>query len=152
VLALLSLIGSAGSGKLLGLVSEFFHNRSQAAAEEREREFQRDLAFKGELKDYLAQAHAPVNGGNSILSFTLCALYLMFGATACTACLYCFWLGGGEVAIKDPDHQKSFIESVLGARSVTELSPIGVGYLILHPLLFILSMVSTGSRAPRRGR
>tara|TARA_R110002126_G_scaffold287101_1_gene439553 strand:+ start:590 stop:1048 length:459 start_codon:yes stop_codon:yes gene_type:complete len=150
--ALLTLIGSAGSGKLLSLVSEYFQNKAQSESEEKEREFQKDLAFKGELKAYIESAHAPIDGKTTLLSYTLCALYVMFGFTACSACLWCFWMGAGEVLIKDPDQKRSFFESIFGARNVTSLSPIGVGYLILHPILFILSMVSTGSRTPRRGR
>lgn len=159
MLELFSLIGSAGSGKILGLISDFLSNRSQAQAEEKEREHQRDLAFKGQLGDYLQASHDQVDGKTTLLSFTLCAMYLMFSATVCAAALYCFWVGFGEVSIKDPDAEGSSwsilggaIRRSLEAKSITDISPMGVGYLILHPILFILSMVSTGTRASRRGK
>lgn len=157
ITALLSLIGSAGSGKILGLASDFFQTRAQEKADEAERAHQRDLASRGELKNYLAQTHhIDDNGRVSLLSRTLCLIYLLFAITACSACLYCFWLGFGEATIKDPDQEGGSF-SALGLfkwefqpKNISQLSPIGVGYLILHPILFILSMVSTGTRTPRR--
>jgi len=151
---LLSLIGASGSGKILSMASEFMTNRAQAVAEEKEREFQRTLADKDQLKDYLSIQHQHVEGKPTLLSYTLCFLYLMFGATACAACLYCFYVGFGEVTIKDPDQEGGGfalgpLKLAFQAKSITDISAMGVGYLILHPILFILSMVSTSSRPVR---
>lgn len=154
---LLTLIGSAGSGKLFGLLGDFLSNRAHEKAEREEREFQRDLAYKGQLHDYM-QAINTEEGTErpSLMSKTLCFLYILFGVTACVCCMYCFFTAFGEVSIKDPDTKGSSF-SIFGIfnwdftpRSKIDLSPMGVGYLILHPILFILSMVSTGSRGPKR--
>lgn len=155
LIELLSLIGSAGSGKLLGLASDFIQNRTHEKAEREEREFQKDLAFKGQLNDYMQAQHRPIDGKTSLLSVTLCAMYIMFAFTACAACLYCFYLAFGEVVIKDPDATQGgwnfigIIDWKFAPKNISQLSPLGVGYLILHPILFILSMVSTGSRAKK---
>ena len=154
--ALLSLIGSAGSGKILGLASDFFQNRAHEKSEESERSHQRDLASRGQLANYLKQTHHEgESGAPSLFSRTLCIIYLMFALTACTACLYCFWLGSGEVLIKDPDQEGTKFSFLIfswdfQANNISRLSPIGVGFLVLHPILFILSMVSTGTKVPRR--
>lgn len=157
ITALLSLIGSAGSGKLLGLASDFFQNRAQEKADEAERAHQRDLASRGKLAEYLKATHHVQEGDNpTLFSRTLCLIYLMFASTACLACLYCFYLGfDGTALIKDPDQEGTKFSFIgfsweFQARNISELSPLGVGYLILHPILFILSMVSTGTKGPRR--
>jgi len=154
--ALLSLIGSAGSGKILGLASDYFQNKAHEKSEESERAHQRDLAGRGQLEAYLNETHSKDDEGNpSLFSRTLCLIYLLFACTACTACLYCFWLGSGEVLIKDPDQEGTKFSFLVfswdfQANNISRLSPIGVGFLILHPILFILSMVSTGTKVPRR--
>jgi hypothetical protein len=153
MMELLTLIGSAGSGKLFGLVGEFLSNRAHEKAEAQEREFQRDLAFKGQLHDYMAAQHKEVDGRPSLIQKTLSFLYILFGVTICVCCVVCFVASIGEVSpvtIKDPDAKGGalsifgFIDWQFQAKSKTELSMAGLGYLILHPLLFIISMVSTG--------
>jgi len=156
MMALLSLIGSAGAGKILGLVTEYFSAKHQKDQDNAEREFQRSLADKGQLKDYLTAVHSSPEGKPSLLSYTLCSLYIMFGLTACACCIYCFYVAFGEVTIKDPDQKESLFripllfETRWTPETTIDLSPMGLGYLILHPLLFILSMVSTGTRPNRR--
>lgn len=156
MLELLTLFGSAGAGKLFQIGSEVLTNASVAKQEKEEREFQRSMADKGQLKEYLESVHKLDDGKPTMFSTTLCILYIMFGATACAACLYCFYLGvNGQAHIKDPDTEgtafKFFIlEWQFQARNISSLSPMGVGYLILHPILFILSTVSGSTRSHRR--
>ena len=150
---LLTLIGSAGSGKLLGMAGEFLSNRAHEKAEREQREFERDLAFKGQLQEYIQAHSVEVDGRPSLMQKTLSLLYILFACTICFCCVLCFVAAFGEIseqAIKDPDAQGSSL-SLFGiinwdfqARSKVNLSPMGVGYLIMHPLLFIVSMVSTG--------
>lgn len=155
IIPLLTLIGSAGSGKLIQMVSEIMSNASHAKQQKEDREFQKYLADKGALNEYLKETHAEVDGHPSLLSITLCSLYLMFGATVCAAALYCFYIGFGEVTIKDPDQAGSHFKFLLfewkpNPKNISEISPMGLGYLILHPILFILSTVSGATRFRRR--
>lgn len=154
MIELLSLIGSAGAGKAFGLISDWQSARHHEKEEAADREFQKWIAEKGQLNEYIQAVHGSGGSKPSPLSLTLCAIYLMFTFTACAACLYCFYVGFGEVLIKDPDQQQSsfrffLLETKWSPKGVIQLSPMGLGYLILHPILFVLSMVSTGTRVKR---
>lgn len=156
MIELLSLIGSAGAGKLFQIGSEMLTNASVAKQEEKDREFQKYLADKNQLAAYMDGVHGKGDHPPSLLSWTLCLLYIMFGITACLACLYCFYLGyEGNAVIKDPDAEGSrfkffILEWQFQARNISSLSPMGIGYLILHPILFILSTISGSTRSHRK--
>jgi len=159
MIELLSLIGSAGAGKAFGLVSEFLQSKERHKSEHEERQFRRELAAGDRLGEYMEALHGPPNNhGPSLLGSTLCVLYIMFGATVCTCSILCFYYGIWEheaVSIKDPD-QSSRTFSILGGaikyewptKSISQISLVGIGYLLLHPILFILSTVTTGT--PRK--
>jgi hypothetical protein len=162
VLELLSLIGAPGLGKATAIIGDFVSDSKRRQIEADDREFKKDLAYKGQLKDYLKALHAENDEPRypSLMSVTLCVLYIMFSVTACAFifwCCYIQWELGNEafrVGIKDPEQAGSTLSLLGGAikyswasKSVTFISPLGCAYLALHPLLYILGLVSSG-RSP----
>lgn len=162
MIELLSLIGSAGAGKAFGMLGDAWANASRRKDEKDEREFQKDLAFRGLLSDYL-NSTSEDGGKTSFMSYIRGAMFIMFSFTACAFIGWCAWAQFaypevGDLTFQNPEPPQNTISLLAGAiewswatKTITRISPLGYAYLALHPLLFILSMVSTLERPRRRG-
>jgi hypothetical protein len=164
VLELLSLIGAPGAGKIFQIAGDFLSDRRRSKHEAEERAFRSSLAQGDKLTAYMEAIHGSEDDDlPSLHSVTMCALYIMFAVTTCVficTCLYIQWELGNEalmVGIKDPEQNPStwsilggLIKGSRATNTITFISPLGVAYLALHPLLFVLGLVSSG-RSPFKG-
>ena len=164
MLELLSLIGAPGAGKLFQIGSDWISDSRRQKVEDKEREFKQGLAMGGQLKEYMESIHGSEDDDlPSLHSVVMCGLYFMFATTTVifiATCLALQWELGNEalmVGIKDPEQQGktwSFlggaIEYSYPSKSIAFISPLGCAYLALHPLLFVLGLVSSG-RSPFKG-
>jgi len=164
MLELLSLIGAPGAGKLFQIASDFISDSRRQKMEDRKQNHLEKMAGHENFKSYMESIHGTEDDSLPTLhSVVMCSLYIMFSLITCifiATCLYIQWELGNEafmVGIKDPEQQAktwSFLGGAIQysypAKSLSFVSPLGVAYLALHPLLFVLGLVSSG-RSPFKG-
>jgi|14BtaG_2_1085337.scaffolds.fasta_scaffold23028_2 hypothetical protein len=160
--ALLGVIGPPAVGKslnsILGLIDRAGESQERRDAQNHERE----MAQTKEGRAYLNDLHKrDENGEESLLSVTMCRLYLMFGGTMCAFILFCLLLqyvaleeGLGQdyaVPIKDPDEKGKTISFFgigfnWGTGKIQNISPLGMGYLAYASISFIITLTLTNRR------
>ena len=156
---LVALLGSSVGGKGLGMFSDFISERRHQGREEEENKHIQDLASRDKLKGYYESINAPLEDGNpSPLAYVIAFSIGLFAITYCLAALSCFfWEPTAVILTKDPAEDAraisflfGFIEWDLSNDRILSMSKIGLGFLMLYPIVFILSMVTTGDKLKRR--
>ena len=160
ILELATLLGASGGGKILGMFSDFMSERRLLKQQELEQNHLQDLASRGSLGEYLNGINEPneITGCYSPMAWTVAIGLGVFTITYCIAALSCFVINPQEIVwTKDPSSKASEVELLWGFigwkiadNRVVEVSKIGVGFLMLHPVVFIISMVFTGDKPKRR--
>lgn len=159
ILELASFLGTSVGGKLFGLAGDWLAERRLAKREQEEFQHQKDLAYKDALKDHLDSLNLErSNGGYSPLQWVIAFVILLFGTTYCLATLTCFFENSSEIIYtKDPSQDARSVSLFFGAISydlannkILAMSKAGLGFLMCYPLVFILSMVTTGDRPSKR--
>lgn len=155
ILEVISILGSSAGGKIFGMVSDFMSERRHQKREEEENKHKQQLAIIGATREYQHEVHEQKEDGSySPISWVIAISLGLFAATYCTASLSCFIDNPTQIIYsKDPSEAANsisllfgFIEWDIANNRVIEMSKIGLGYLMLHPIVFILSMVFTGDR------
>ena len=159
MIELLSLLGAAGGGKMFGIVSDWVLEGRHQKQEEKKQEHERYMASMRGRRKYHADLYTKDNDGTySPLAHVIAYTIGLFAVTYCAAALSCF-LDNPTATIytKDPSENAAVREILFGIirwdsfnNRVVEMSKIGLGYLMLHPMLFILSMVTTGDKIKTR--
>jgi hypothetical protein len=159
ILELASFLGTSVGGKLFGLAGDWLAERRAHKRDEAEFQLRKDLAYKGQLKEHVAGLNEQnADGGYSPLQWVVAFVILCFGITYCAATLTCFFDDPtAQVFTKDPSENSRAISIFFGAikydladNRVLAMSKAGLGFLMCYPLVFILSMVTTGDRPGKR--
>ena len=159
ILELASLLGSSVGGKLFGLAGDYIAEKRHDKRETMEHEKQVTLANRNSLKEYYeSQSMVTPEGKPSPLAYVIAFCIGLFAVTYCYSALSCFTDNPeGLILTKDPAENArnfsilfGFIEWDIANNKVISMSRAGLGYLMLHPIVFILSMVTTGDKPKRR--
>ena len=159
ILELASFLGTSVGGRLFGMAGDWIAGRREAQREKAEFKHQRSLADKGAFTEYAKALSSPQSDGSySPLQWVIAFVILLFAVTYCTATLTCFFDNPGEIIYtKDPSEDSREIALFFGAikwdlanNRILAMSKAGMGFLMCYPLVFILSMVTTGDRPKRR--
>ena len=159
ILELASFLGTSVGGKVFGMASDFLAERRQQKRDELEYEHKKDLAFKGQLNEhYTAISEQKPDGTYSPLTWVISCVILLFAATYCYATISCFIDNPTQIIYtKDPSEEASTFSILFGTISwdissnrILAMSKAGMGYLLCYPIIFILSMVTTGDKPKRR--
>ena len=159
IMELVSLLGSSVGGKVFGMVSDVMAERRHAKTLETELTHKQQMALIKSHTEYQDEIHEQnKDGGYSPLSHVVAYSVGLFAVTYCIAALSCFIDTPTEIVYtKDPAEDArifsvfwGFIEWDIANNQVLKMSKIGLGYLMLHPIVFILSMVTTGDKPRKR--
>ena len=159
ILELASFLGTSVGGKLFGIAGDWLAESRVRKREEAEHQLKKDLAYKGALGEHLQKLNSEnSHGGYSPLQWVVAFVILSFGVTYCVATLTCFFEGPTDIIYtKDPSADSAQRSFFFGAirwdatnNKVLAISKAGMGWLMLYPIVFILSMVTTGDRPTKR--
>ena len=159
ILELASILGTSVGGKVFGIVGDLLSERRHHKREEDEFKHRQQMQLISEAKGYQNAIHEQKEDGTySPLSWVIAISLGLFAFTYCSAALTCFFDNPTAIVYtKDPSEDANtfsfffgFIEWDIANNRVVEMSKIGLGYLMLHPIVFILSMVTTGDKLKRR--
>ncbi len=159
IMELVSLLGSSVGGKLFGMASEFITESRHAKAEASELNHKQQMALIESHKEFQNELQTPnPDGSYSPLSYVVAYSVGLFAITYCLAALSCFLDAPTQIVYtKDPADDArlfsvfwGFIEWDIANNQVLKMSKIGLGYLMLHPIVFVLSMVTTGDKPKRK--
>ena len=155
MIELLSLLGAGGAGKICGIVGDLVSARHHRKIEEKEQSHREALACRNSLKEYYdGLDKLEEDGTHSPLTRVIAFCIGLFGVTYCIAALTCFFDNpAASILTKDPSSEADtysllfgFIEWSVKDNRVVSMSKIGLGYLMLHPIIFVLSMAITGDK------
>ena len=141
------------------MAGDWLADGRQAKRDKANIEHEKDLAYKGQLREHLEAINGKDDGGHySPLAYVVAFIVLCFGVTYCTATLTCFFDSPAEIIYtKDPTEDTRSISIFFGAfkwdlanNRILAMSKAGLGFLLLYPVIFILSMVTTGDRPKGR--
>lgn len=159
ILELASILGTSVGGKVFGIVGDMLSERRHQHREQEDNKHKQQLAIIGATKEYQHDLHEQKEDGTySPLSWVIAISIGLFAFTYCAAALTCFFDDPTAIVYtKDPSEEANnfsflfgFIEWDIANNRVVSMSKIGLGYLMLHPIVFILSMVTTGDKLKRR--
>jgi len=159
ILELASFLGTSVGGKLFGMISDTMAEKRHNERENMEIKHRQRLAELEQLGDYYEKLNTPSSDGTySPLSRVVAFTIGLFAITYCYATLSCFIDNPAQVIFtKDPSGNSSafsllggFITWDIANNRVLEMSKVGLGYLLLHPVVFILSMATTGDKPGKR--
>ena len=159
ILEVISILGSSAGGKIFGMASDFLSERRHEKREKQENEHKQQLALIGKTGEYQNELHEQKEDGSySPMSWVVAFSLGLFAFTYCTAALSCFLDNPTQIIYsKDPSEAASsvsiffgFIDWDIANNRVITMSKIGLGYLMFHPIVFILSMVFTGDKLKKK--
>ena len=158
IIELVSFLGTSVGGKVFGMIHDAMSEKRHREREELEFRHKENMAARGNLREYYGELNQEnSHGGYSPLTWVISFTILLFGVTYCAAALTCFFDDPTKpILTKDPGSDPStfalffgLIEWDIANNKVISMSKAGLGFLMLHPIVFILSMVTTGDR-PRK--
>lgn len=159
ILALISFLGTTVGGKVFGMISDALSERRVHKHEEAERKHKQRLAELDKSQEYMEAANVPQSDGSySPMSYISAYSLGLFATVYCVATLSCFlWEPSSIIYTKDPTEDTNAFELLFGLIKwdlandrVITMSKAGLGFLLLQPIVFILSMVFTGDKARKR--
>ena len=154
------MLGTSVGGKIFGVISEKIHDSQIERREQAERAHQADLAGRNQLTAYLDTINRPnPNGGSSPMQFVVPLILLVFAITYVQCVWGCFTVDPEAIIYtKDPTSETAVRELFFGFirwdsvnDRVVAMSKAGLGALLLYPIIFILSSVTSLDRAPWKG-
>ncbi len=159
ILELASFLGTSVGGKLFGMISDSISEKRHQKREEAEFNHKIALAASGQLKEHYEAVNKQNDDGTySPLSWVVAFVVFLFCITYCYATLSCFIDNPAQIIYtKDPSEEASKFSLLFGTISwdiannrVLAMSKAGMGYLMCYPIIFILSMVTTGDKPKKR--
>lgn len=142
------------------MVGDWMSESRQAKRDAQEFEFKKDLASHKQLQAHIANVHQQNSDGTySPLAYVIAFVVLLFGVTYCMATLTCFFDNPEQIVhTKDPAENTRAISILFGSikwdlanNRILAMSKAGLGFLMLYPVVFILSAVIDGGHL-KRGR
>ena len=158
ILELASFLGTSVGGKLFGMISDSIAEKRHQEQEERAFNHQIAMAASNNLKEhYDSLGKQNSKGGYSPIAWAVTFIVVLFAVTYCYATLSCFISNPEQIVYtKDPSEDANTVSILFGTISfdisnnkILGMSRAGLGYLMCYPIIFILSMVTTGDK-PRR--
>jgi hypothetical protein len=141
------------------MLSDMMAEGRMRKREEAEIKHRESMADKKAAREYMELYNATnEDGRHSPRAWVVSFIILMLGVTYCTATLSCFYIDPGHIVYtKDPSEDAKKFSILFGAiewdrsnNRVISMSRAGLGYIMLHPIIFIISMVTTGDRPSKR--
>ena len=158
MIEIIGFLSSTLGGKLFGMATDALAARREHKARLAEQDHIQRLADKNASKEYYAEIDKPDEDGNySPMSHTIAFVIRLFACVYAAAILSCFFDDPGQIIYtKDPASDANKVEILFGVISfdlannrILEMSKIGLGALLVQPVIFILCMASTGSRGKK---
>ena len=159
ILELASFLGTSVGGKVFGMIGDALAERRIHRREELEYEHKKDIAYKGQLKEYMETINGQQQDGTySPLAWVTAAVILLFAVTYCYATLSCFLENPTSIIYtKDPSEAANKISLLFGTISwdiannrILAMSKAGMGFLMCYPVIFVVTMATTGDRPKKR--
>ena len=160
MLELLGIVGPPALGKAINSVSGIVDSWGEDQRLRDRQAHEREMASKEAGKAYFESIHKLDDGEETLLSRTMCHIYLLFSYTMASFIVFCCFLqwdmGWGEylINIKDPEDQGKKISLLgftysWGTGKITQLSPLGLAYLGYASLSFIITLTTTNEKKKR---